>query len=147
MLSIIGHWLYGAIVSWGGIAGLIAVVAWVLWFLTPSFLLTYKSQLLHTAIAATVFMVAYTYAFNAGFAECKSAWDAANIQAAKDAAKRDADIAAAANSQIKDATDQIQKQADDLQRKVDDYEKQLSTRKGGMCLLDSTDVEQLRNIR
>jgi len=151
MLSIIGHWIYSEIFGWGGIGAIVAALAWVLWFFTPALLVTYKSQLLHIAIAATVFTVAQSYFFTTGYsageAECKGRWDAANVKAANDAAKRDQDIASDAAARVQAATNELQQQTDALQRQVDDYVKQLSTRKGGDCPLTADDIDRLSNIK
>lgn len=151
MLSIIGHWLYGALVSWGGIGAVIAAIAWVLWFITPAFLITYKSQLLHIAIAATVFTAAYTYAFttgyNAGEAECKARWDAANIQIEKDKAKLAKDIAAEADKKVDETNAELERRSESFQREIDDYKAQLEDRKDGLCPLSSDDLKRLRGIK
>lgn len=67
MLTLIWHWITNWIIGWGGIGALVSAAAWALWFFCPAALLTYKSQLLHIAIAATVFTFASTYFFTNGY--------------------------------------------------------------------------------
>lgn len=151
MLSIIGHWIYNEVFGWGGIGAIIATIAWVLWFFTPALLVTYKQQLLHIAVAATVFTVAqgyfFTTGYNAGEAECKGRWDAANIKAEKDKQDLAKSIAAEAEARVKAAQEELQKQSDSFQRQIDDYETRLATRKGGDCPLTDDDVKQLLDIK
>ncbi len=67
MLTLGWHWFTSWIIGWGGISSAVAVAAWALWFFCPSILLTYKTQLLHIAVAATVFAFASGYFFTSGF--------------------------------------------------------------------------------
>jgi hypothetical protein len=67
MLTMIGNWLYNEVFGWGGVGALISAAAWALWFFCPAVLLTYKSQLLSIAIAATVFTLAQGYFFTSGY--------------------------------------------------------------------------------
>ena len=67
MLTFVWNWIYNEIFGWGGIGALISAAAWALWFFCPAFLLTYKTQLLHIAIAATVFTFAQGYFFTTGY--------------------------------------------------------------------------------
>lgn len=151
MLNLIWGWVYSEIFGWGGVGAIVAAVAWGLWFFCPAVLLTYKSQLLHTAIGATVFVVAQAYFFTTGYtageAECKSRWDAANIQVAQEKADLSKSIADQADAKVKEANDELQRQSDSFQVKIDEYNKTLASRQGGSCPLSSNDLMQLRRIK
>ena len=156
MLMMIWHWITGEIFGWGGVGALVSAGAWALWFFCPTVpgvgtVLPYKSQLLHIAIAATVFTVTQMYFFTDGYkkgeADCKSRWDAANVQAAIDAQNRDKSVAAKAAEAAKAANDTLKDQSDALQKQVDDYAEQLKSRKGGDCPLSDDDVMRLRSIK
>ena len=67
MLNMAWHWFTNWVIGWGGIGALVSAAAWALWFFCPAVLLTYKSQLLHIAIAATVFTFASGYFFTSGY--------------------------------------------------------------------------------
>jgi hypothetical protein len=151
MLSLIWGWIYSEIFSWGGVGAVIAAVAWCLWFFCPAVLLTYKSQLLHIAIGATVFVVAQAYFFTTGYsageAECKSRWDAANIKVEQEKSDLAKSIADQADARVKEANDALQKQSDSFQVKIDEYNKTLASRQGGSCPLSTDDLKQLRGIK
>lgn len=66
-ITFIWHWFTAWLIGWGGIAAAFAGIAWLLWFFTPAFLSTYKAQLLHIAIGATIFSFAQTYFFSDGY--------------------------------------------------------------------------------
>lgn len=55
------HWLLNWYIGWGGIGVVISTALWALWFFTPAFLVTYKSQLFHGALIATGITLASTY--------------------------------------------------------------------------------------
>lgn len=65
------HWIWNWFVGWGGIGTAISVVLGLLWFFTPAFLVTYKTQLFHGFLVATGITLASTYMsahyFNLGF--------------------------------------------------------------------------------
>ena len=71
MLYEIAHWIFNWYIGLGGIGTVISITLWLLWFFTPAFLVTYKSQLYHGAIIATSITVASTYMsahyFNQGY--------------------------------------------------------------------------------
>src|ERR1017187_8402355 len=67
MLTLVWNWFTHWIIGWGGIGALVSAIAWALWFFCPAALLTYKSQLLHIAIAATVFTFASGYFYTSGY--------------------------------------------------------------------------------
>ena len=151
MLSIIWGWIYNEVFSWGGIGAIVAAAAWAAWFFTPALLVTYKHQLLNIAIATTVFTVAQAYFFstgyNAGEAECKGRWDAANLKVVQEKAELATNIRKEAEAKVKAAQVELQKQADSFQKQIDNYEKKLATTQGGSCPLDANDLNQLRGIK
>lgn len=63
MLQAAWGWFTTWVIGWGGVAALAAVLAWVAWWLSPAF----KPQLLHLAVALTVFTVASTYFYTQGW--------------------------------------------------------------------------------
>lgn len=91
MLTPTWHWITSWIIGWGGIGALVSAAAWALWFFCPAFLLTYKSQLLHIAIAATVATLAsgyfFTHGYNKGYAVAINQIAAKNKEAS-DAVKK-----------------------------------------------------------
>ena len=151
MLTMVWHWITGEIFGWGGAGALVSAGAWAIWFFCPTFLLTYKSQLLHIAVAATVFTVTQMYFFTDGYkkgeADCTSRWDAANVQAAADKKQLETDVAEQVAG-IRAAADvRLSEMADKLQQKVDENAKQIATRKGGDCPLSGDDIVRLRSVR
>ena len=65
------HWIWNWAIGWGGIGVIISAALWALWFFTPAFLVTYKTQFFHGALVATGITVASTYMsahyFNQGY--------------------------------------------------------------------------------
>lgn len=62
------------------------------------------------------------YGKTVGAADCQKRWQAANLQAQIDAAKRDVDIQKTAADLAKKQSEELATQNDELQRKVADYE-------------------------
>jgi hypothetical protein len=92
MLTMVWHWFTGWLISWGGVGGAIAVGAWALWFFCPAGLLTYKTQLMYIAIAATVIAITNTHSYTTGYNRGRS--EVLHAVAAQDAkAKEEGDRA------------------------------------------------------
>ena len=71
MLYEIGHWIWNWLIGYGGIGLIISAALGLLWFFTPAFLVTYKTQLFHGFLIATGITLASTYMsahyFNLGY--------------------------------------------------------------------------------
>ena len=147
MFSIIWHYVVGWVFGLGGIATAFAVIAWALWFFTPTLLATYKSQLLHIAMILTVFCFTAAY-FSTSFyakgqAECQGRWDAANEKAARDKAAIEKRAADGAESVERAATEDEDKLVAKNTAEENQFAEKIKAR-ADACALTDDDLGELR---